>query len=171
MCIIPEENKEISSNIQQENNIYTIKKGDSLYQIAKKYDTTVDELKKINNLTSNILSIGQILTIPNKQLEPSKTYLIYTVQKGDSLYQIAKKYDTTIDELKKINNLTSTLLSIGQQLKIQTNTEKYILYNVVKGDSLYQIAKKYNTTVNDIKVLNNLKTNTLNIGQELKIPR
>ena len=95
-------------------NTYIVVKGDNLYQIAKKYNVTVDELKKQNNLASNILSIGQKLTIPNQKEE----YTIYTVVKGDTLYQIAKQNNTTIDELKKQNNLTSNLLSIGQKLKI-----------------------------------------------------
>ena len=155
----------------KETNIYTVQKGDSLYQIANKYNTTVDELKKINNLTNNILSIGQKITLPIKSNELPIEYDYYSVQKGDSLYQIAKKYNITTDELKKINSLTSNLLSIGQQLKVPLQEEQYTLYKVVKGDSLYQIAKKNNTTVNEIKNLNNLTNNLLNIGQELKIPR
>ena len=159
------------SDDSKETNIYTVEKGDSLYQIANKYNTTVDELKKINNLTSNLLSIGQQLTLPTKKTEETTDYGYYIVQKGDSLYQIAKKYNITTDELKKLNNLTSNLLSIGQQLKIPSQEEQYTLYTVKKGDSLYQIAKKYNTTINDIKSLNNLTSNTLSIGQELKISR
>ena len=112
-----------------------------------------------------------MLTLPKATEEPSTGYTYYTVQKGDSLYQIAKRYNTTTDKLKNINNLTSTLLSIGQQLKVPKTTEDYFLYTVVKGDSLYQIAKKNNTTVNDIKSINNLVSNTLSIGQKLKIPR
>ena len=168
---IPEAKNDTIDNIPIEKNTYVVKKGDSLYQIAKQYNTTTDEIKKINNLTSNILSIGQVLTLPNKQSEPSNTYLYYTIQKGDTLYQIAKKYNTSTDILKQLNDLTSTLLTIGQQLKVPTNTENYTLYRVEKGDSLYQIAKKYNTTVNDIKSLNNLTSNILSIGQKLKIPR
>lgn len=164
---IPEKKEETSTNI----NTYTVKKGDSLYQIAIKYNTTVDELKKINNLTSNLLSIGQNLTLPTKTSEETTEYNYYIVQKGDSLYQIALKYNITTSELKKINNLSTNLLSIGQKLKVPKLKESYTLYTVQKGDSLYQIAKKYNTTVNDIKNLNNLTTNLLNIGQELKIPR
>lgn len=152
-------------------NTYTVSKGDTLYSIAKKYNITVDELKKINNLNNNNLNIGQQLTLPSKETNESTEYTTYTVQKGDSLYQIAKKYNTTIDNLKKINNLNNTLLSIGQKIKVPTTTENYILYTVSKGDSLYQIAKKYNTTVNEIKSLNNITSNTLSIGQELKIPR
>ena len=162
---------EIKPPEEDSTNIYIVKKGDSLYQIAKKNNTTVEELKKINNLTSNTLSIGQKINLPKKNEETINGYEYYTVQKGDSLYQIAKKYNTTTNELKNINKLTNTLLSIGQKLKVPSTGQQYNLYTVVKGDSLYQIAKKYNTTVNDIKSLNNLTNNILNIGQELKIPR
>ena len=161
--------KELST--EPENNVYIVKKGDSLYQIAIKYNTSVDELKKINNLTSNSLSVSQKLTLPTKVTEDQTEYDYYTVQKGDSLYQIAKKYNTTVNEIKSLNNISSSLLSIGQQLKVPSFGEKYTLYTVTKGDSLYQIAKKYNTTVNNIKNLNNLTSNLLSIGQELKIPR
>jgi len=162
--------KEIFETENKEN-IYIVKSGDSLYQIAKKYNTTVDELKKINNLSSNNLNIGQKLILPNKNVEESNQYTTYTVQKGDSLYQISKKYNTTVDELKKINNLNSNSLSIGQKLKVPTINEDYLNYIVQKGDSLYQIAKKYNVTINEIKSLNGLTTNNLSIGQNLKIPR
>jgi len=152
-------------------NIYIVQKGDSLYQIAKKYNTTVDELKKINNLTSNTLSIGQKIILPTKSSQDTTEYEYYIVQKGDSLYQIGLKYNITTGELKKINNLSSNLLNIGQKLKVPRMKESYTTYIVQKGDSLYQIAKKYNTTVNELKTLNNITTNLLNIGQELKIPR
>lgn len=151
-------------------NIYIVKKGDSLYQIAIKYNTTVDELKKINNLSSNNLSIGKKLTIPAKKEETSE-YDLYTIQKGDSLYQIAKKYNISVAELKNLNNITNNLLTIGNKLKVPKKNSEYIIYKVEKGDSLYQIAKKYNKTVNEIKNLNNITSNLLSIGQELKIPR
>ena len=96
-------------------NTYVVQKGDSLYSIARKYSTTIDKIKDLNNLTTNLLSIGQVLLIPtNTNLETT-----YTVQKGDSLYSIAKKYDTTVDRLKQLNNLKSNLLSIGQILIVR----------------------------------------------------
>lgn len=149
---------------------YIVKKGDSLYSIANKYNTTVDELKRINNLTSNILSIGQILKLPSDKasdVENEENTISYTVQKGDSLYSIARKYDTTIDRIKDLNNLTTNLLSIGQVLLIPTDTNLETTYTVQKGDSLYSIAKKYNTTVDRLKQLNNLTSNLLSIGQIL----
>ena len=149
---------------------YIVKKGDSLYSIANKYNTTVDELKRINNLTSNILSIGQVLKLPSDKVsdvEKEENTISYTVQKGDSLYSIARKYSTTIDKIKDLNNLTTNLLSIGQVLLIPTDTNLETTYTVQKGDSLYSIAKKYDTTVDRLKQLNNLKSNLLSIGQIL----
>ena len=149
---------------------YIVKKGDSLYSIANKYNTTVDELKRINNLTSNILSIGQVLKLPSDKVsdvEKEENTISYTVQKGDSLYSIARKYSTTIDKIKDLNNLTTNLLSIGQVLLIPKDTNLETTYTVQKGDSLYSIAKKYNTTVDRLKQLNNLKSNLLSIGQIL----
>lgn len=149
---------------------YIVKKGDSLYSIANKYNTTVDELKRINNLTSNILSIGQVLKLPSDKVsdvEKEENTISYTVQKGDSLYSIARKYSTTIDKIKDLNNLTTNLLSIGQVLQIPTDTNLETTYTVQKGDSLYSIAKKYDTTVDRLKQLNNLKSNLLSIGQIL----
>ena len=155
---------------EEEENICIVKKGDSLYSIANKYNTTVEELKRINNLTSNILSIGQVLKLPSDKasdVENEENTISYTVQKGDSLYSIARKYDTTIDRIKDLNNLTTNLLSIGQVLLIPTDTNLETTYTVKKGDSLYSIAKKYNTTVDRLKQLNNLTSNLLSIGQIL----
>lgn len=149
---------------------YTVKKGDSLYSIATKYNTTVDELKRINNLTSNTISIGQVLKLPSDKVsdvEKEENTISYTVQKGDSLYSIARKYSTTIDKIKDLNNLTTNLLSIGQVLLIPTDTNLETTYTVQKGDSLYSIAKKYDTTVDRLKQLNNLSSNLLSIGQIL----
>lgn len=85
-----------------------------MYSIARANNTTVDKLKNINNLTSNNLSIGQVLKLPSG--DTTKDNVVYTVKKGDSLYSIAREYGTTVDALKKLNNITSNTLSIGQKL-------------------------------------------------------
>lgn len=152
---------------------YIVKKGDSLWSIASKNNTTVDNIKKLNNLSSNNLSVGQVLKLSyDTKNEDIKESNIYTVKKGDSLWLIANKYGTTVDELKNANNLKSNTLSIGQTLIIpekKENTNK-ISYVVKRGDSLWLIANKYDTTVEKIKSTNNLKSNTLSIGQVLVIP-
>ena len=152
---------------------YVVQKGDSLYSIASKYQTTVDELKRLNNLTNNNLSIGQVLIIKKVTPTDSKTYM---VQKGDTLYSIAQKFQTTVDNLKATNNLTTDTLSIGQVLVIPDNDSSKVpttndSYTVQKGDTLYSIAQKYNVSVDDLKKANNLANNTLAIGQTLIIPR
>jgi len=135
-------------------------------------------LKNANNLTNNVLQVGDTLIIPGRTEEPetpeeetppSSGVIEYVVQSGDSLYSIAKKYGITARELQQYNNLPSTLLSIGQVLLIPS-TEDYITYYVQSGDSLYSIASRYNTTVDEIRRLNNLTSNLLSIGQVLIIP-
>ncbi len=154
-------------------NTYTVQKGDSLWSIAKKYNTTVEELKAANNLSSNLLSVGQILKIPTVQETP-ENYIVYTVQKGDTLYKIANEYNLTVDDLIEYNNLSSTNLSIGQKLLIPNeiiNESEYDTYIVKAGDSLYRIAINYNTTVDNLMDINNLSTNLLSIGQKLLVPK
>lgn len=98
-----------------DNNIeYIVRSGDSLWAIAQRYHTTVDAIKRLNGLTSDLLQIGQVLKIPIL----ANTTIQYIVQPGDSLWAIAKKYGTTVDEIKRTNGLTSDLLQIGQILQI-----------------------------------------------------
>ena len=162
---------------------YTVKKGDTLYSIAKAYNISVDTLMKDNTLMDTNLEVGQNLKIriPNVTIEEcygedyipedgNQTLLTtYTVQKGDNLYAIAKKYNTTASAIMMQNNLPNTNLQIGEQLIIPGTTSNNTVYIVKKGDSLYSIAKKYNTTVDNIKRKNNLTSNNLQIGQKLII--
>lgn len=155
-------------------NYYVVQKGDSLWSISSKLGVSVSDIKKINNLSSNNLSIGQVLIIPSKKSDDEESKAdenIYVVKKGDSLWLIAKNYNTSIDEIKRLNNLSSNTLSIGQRLKIPNAiTSNEITYTVKKGDSLWLIANRYDTTVNAIKDKNGLTSNNLSIGQILKIP-
>lgn len=151
---------------------YVVRSGDTLWSIAKRFGISVDELKKINNLTSNSLRVGQTLILFKKEEEPIEENT-YVVRKGDTLYSIARIYNISVDELKNINNLTSDTLSIGQVLKLNNdnNTDNnYIEYTVKKGDNLYSIAKRYGITQKELMNINNLTTNLLSIGQILKIP-
>ena len=141
-------------------NEYIVKKGDSLWKIATEFGITVNDLKEVNSLKTNLISVGQVLKIPEVSTEN-----YYIVKKGDSLWSISNKFNTTVNDIKVLNNLTSNLLSINQKLLIPgSNT-----YIVQKGDSLWSISKKFNTTVDSIKTKNNLKSNTININQVLLI--
>ena len=168
--------------------IYTVKSGDTLYSIATKYNITVNDIKEINSLSSNLLSLGQQLRIPVLVTSPSTKYETYVVKSGDTLYSIAKKYNVTVSELKELNNLINNNLFIGQVLRIGINDSmdidilegkscygegysepKYLTYTVKRGDSLYVIGRRYGVSVDDLIKLNNLTSNNLSIGQVLKI--
>ena len=154
--------------------IYIVQKGDTLYKIANRFNMTVSELKRINNLTSDTISVGQVLYLSPIIEQPTTTY---KVQKGDTLYGIATKYNTTVDEIKRLNNLISNTLYIGQDLTVPfteqvppEDEENYTTYEVVKGDSLWAIAKRYGLTVDELVALNNLSSLYLQIGDKLKVP-
>lgn len=163
-----------------ESDFYTVQKGDSLWKIATKFGITVDELKELNNLKNNTITVGQNLKVKLTEEKPIEDYLLYTIKSGDTLYKIASSYNVGVDKIKSANKLNSNILQIGQVLLIPVettdvtettpSTSNGISYVVVKGDNLYNIANKYKVSVSDIKSLNNLKSNTLQIGQILKIP-
>lgn len=158
-------------------NTYTVKPGDSLWSIAKRFNISVEELRAANNLTSNLLSIGQVLRIPTSEPPISGEYIVHTVVAGDTLYGIANQYDITTDELIEYNNLGTTLLSIGQQILIPnignippTSSEERLIYQVKPGDTLYSISAQYNVDMNEIMEINQLGSTVLSVGQELLIP-
>lgn len=165
--------------------VYTVKVGDNLYSISKKYGVSVDSIKNINNLNSDLLSIGQKLRIPNI-VDSDDDYFGYVVKKNDTLYSIAKKFNMSVNELMRINNLETTALSIGQVLNVINNSNnesnlgmscygegyvepRYELYTVVRGDSLYSISRKFNVSIDSLRNLNNLTNDNLDIGDVLKI--
>ncbi len=159
--------------------VYTVKSGDTLYNIAANNGISVNDLIKYNNLPSTVLSIGQQLRLPGVSngtqtpIEPSQT--TYVVVPGDSLWKIANDNNVSVDDIIALNNLKSTLLHIGDKLLLPVSgtaaePSSYVNYKVNTGDSLYSIAKKYNTTVAEIKRLNNLTSNLLSIGQILNVP-
>lgn len=148
---------------------YKVISGDTLYKIANKLDTTVDEIKKLNNLNSNNLSVGQILKIPTKIVDIGDTE-IYTVKKGDTLYSIANKYNINVSELVKLNDLKNNNLSVGQLLNVPSGLSTANTYIVSPGDTLYSIAKKFDISISKIKELNDLSSNLLSVGQKIYIP-
>ena len=155
--------------------IYIVKRGDTLYSIARDNNISVAELKKINNITNNTIYIGQELYLKNKivEEEPNVNDDIYVVKKGDTLYSISKKLNISIDTLKALNKLNTNEIYVGQQLILSNdkNSEEYDVYTVKKGDSLWSISQKYNISVKELIELNNLNNLTLQINQKLKVPK
>ncbi len=156
---------------------YTVKAGDTLYGISNQFGVSVNELATLNNVSAKNLRIGSVLKIPSKSGTNPDNVFIYTVQKGDTLYSIAKRYNTTVQNISSLNNLSGINLSIGQELKIPESYDNssnqvlpsFINYIVKKGDTLYSIAHLYNLSVDDLIKDNNLNSNVLSVGQNLKI--
>ena len=156
-------------------NYYIVKKGDSLWSISNKYGLSVDELKDLNNLSSNNLSVGQKLLIKDTS-SSDDLGIYYTVKAGDTLYGIANEYGLSVDELKSMNGLSNNNLSVGQKLLVSGTGEvvvgnDYDTYVVKSGDNLYAIARKYGISVDKLKDINNLSSNLLSIGQKLLVPK
>ncbi len=192
----PSTNTSQSSNQTQTsgNGTYTVKAGDSLYRIAVNHNMSLQELKNLNNLSSNLIMPGQVLKVSgqvsssqpstNTSQNSNQTQTsgngTYTVKAGDSLWAIANSHKMTLNDLKRVNNLSSDLIYVGQTLKVtkgavttankpntQSNTNK--TYTVKAGDSLWRIASNNGTTVNQLKALNNLTSDMIYVGQNLKL--
>jgi LysM repeat protein len=161
---------------------YTVISGDTLWKIAAKFNTTINEIVNLNNLDPNkYLYIGQKLKVPaSDSPEPAPQPVIYTVQSGDTLWKIAQKFGTTIDAIVKANNLDQTkYLYIGQKITIPSEPTtpeppviQPVIHTVVSGDTLWKISVKYGTTIDAIVKANNLDpAKYLYIGQKITIPR
>ena len=162
----------LKENIISNKDTYIVKKGDTLYSISKLFNISIEDLKKENNLQSNILTIGEELFIPKENtFVPEEIdyndYMIYKVEKGDSLWNISKKFNIDIDELIALNNLQDLTIKLGQELLVPKQVIENEYYIVQKGDTLWSISKEYNISIDKLKELNNLKTNLLSIGQKL----
>ncbi|WP_377889629.1 LysM peptidoglycan-binding domain-containing protein [Alkalihalobacillus sp. R86527] len=146
-------------------NHYMVKPGDTLLSIADSYNRSVSDIKDNNALPSNIIYVGQMLRIPSDSTA-------YEVQRGDTLLTIAERFQIPVEEIKHENQLRTNIIYVGQQLDIpNTSNRSYrVEYTVKAGDSLYQIANQYNTTVKSLLTLNELEADSLAIGQTLKIP-
>lgn len=117
-------------------NYYVVKKGDSLWSIAREYGLSVAELKALNNLSSNTLHIGDTLLVSSvNSTDDNISDEYYTVKSGDTLWGIARKYNMSVNDLKSLNNLSSNNLSIGQKLIVSKASSND--YTVVAGDTLF----------------------------------
>ncbi len=159
------------------NFIYIVRKGDTLSEIAKKFNTTADAIARLNNIsTSKVLQIGDQLIVPyNDYADQIPSGNTYTVKPDDTLFLIAKKFNTTVNAITTLNNLSGTIIYPGQVLLIPSETDSntsqnYFEYVVRSGDTLFMLANRFSTTVNDIKQANSLTSDVIRIGQLLSIP-
>ena len=168
-------------NVNQINWIsHKVVSGDNLWNLAKKYDTEVQIIKKINYLEKDLLSINDTLLIPLSSTQSNNfiPYEMHIVSEGDTLWDIAEKYNIELAYLIKINSLNKdAYLQLGQQLtignkNIHRNIEskkRTILYSVKQGDNLYKISDLFDVSIESIKEINEFQSNQLMPGQIIKI--
>lgn len=181
---------------------YTVQRGDTLYSISKRFNVSIEDIKQANGLDTIGLQVNQRLKIPESQNNPSvqnspqkkspqdKQYSIpayHIVKKGDTLKKIAQQYNLSLSELEEINRVDSTKLRIGQRIALKRTAQggtsikrsdessdgqyKQRFHVVKKGDTLWNIAKRYDLSVDELKEINNLASNSLRNGQRLLVER
>ena len=161
-----------TSTTNSNHSTHMVTSGDTLYNVAKRSGMTVQSLKELNQIHSNVIKVGQTLTVTGDIAPKSSTSSqkeSHTVQAGDTLYNIAKRYGVSVSQLKASNQKTSDNVRLGEQLTIIGSTSTSSNTHTVQvGDTLFNIAKRYNTTVDSLKVLNQLNSNRIEIGQTVK---
>ncbi|WP_026977297.1 LysM peptidoglycan-binding domain-containing protein [Flavobacterium tegetincola] len=189
---------------------HTVRRGESLGLISNKYNVAVSDLKRWNNLRSSTINTGSKLKIvsivkeavPKSKVAPTvvekeketavassdvetsddddKEVTFYTVQKGDNLSTIARKFNISVAELKELNNLEDSNVKLDSKLKVlrteevavvknEIDIKNFLTYNVIKGDNLGSIAKKYNVSVASLQEWNDLKDNNVVVGKKILI--
>jgi cell wall-associated NlpC family hydrolase len=165
---------------------YTVKSGDTLFSIARKFKVSISDINKINKLSGNLIHPGDTLKVPNlsyvekakKAVETNKK-TVYKIKKGDTLISIAKKFDMKVDDIRKLNSFKKGKILIpGTEINVYAkkatiDKRKKVTKVVVKsGDTLWSIAKKYNLTMSEIRLLNpRVKTRGLRRGMILNVSK
>ncbi len=155
--------------------LYTVQRGNTLSQIARMYGTTVEEIASINNIANpNLIFPGQVLRIlTNSTVNGSETRgagsITYTVQRGNTLSQIANEYGVTVSQIVEVNDIVNpNLIFPGEKLRITDSTNSVLnpvmqnnFYTVQSGDTLYGIARRFGVTVQYLVNLNGIRNPNL----------
>lgn len=178
--------------IYEHSELVEIDKPVDLKKLSKHLNVSLEDMRKLNpDIRYNYASTkrGKLsVAIPKEKVSLADTFRgskkssldrrvasggdqYYYVQRGDSLYSIAKKFGTSIKELKSSNGLTRSFIYKGQKLVLPESSDAGKKYVVRNGDNLYKIARKFKTSVKKIVTMNSLKNMTIYRGQELSIPQ
>lgn len=184
---------------EKPSDFYEVQRGDNLFSIAKKFNVSLEDLKKWNNLNDLNVEQGSKLALVNNGAEPAKETSLktevkiteHTVDRGETLGSIARKYDVSMSDIKDWNKIEDNNVQLGAKLIVgkryvvssenkgmptkketiaANNRDQVKLYHVKKGDSLFSIAKKYpGVSISDLKKWNGIKSESLKAGMKLKI--
>jgi membrane-bound lytic murein transglycosylase D len=165
--------------------IHYVRRGETVSHIAERYRTSTSTIARLNNLNSRyLIRPGQRLKVPSQggtsaapppsfELTKDGEKLVYVVKRGDSLYQIARSFNTSVDSIKQLNNLRSNIIKVGQKLEISSgDTAGTTQYTVVAGDTPFKIAQQFNMSLNTLLTLNGLNSRSrIYPGQKLWVTK
>lgn len=159
---------------------YTIRRGDTIYKIARRYNTSVAAIISANpNIRPRSLQIGQVICVPRQPIYPAcPEGNYYTIKPGDTLYSIARFYNVSLDDLIEANpGINPDALFPGQIICIPLAVPPVTCpagsrrYTIRRGDTFYSIARRFNTTVAELRRLNpGINPEALLIGQNICVP-
>lgn len=141
---------------------HTVRRGDTLWELASQYGTTVSAIQQANGLSGSRIGRGQRLKIPSGRIT-------HTVRRGENLGMLAQRYSTTVQNIRSANNLRSNTIYPGQKLLIGGTSAHATTHTVRRGENLGLIAERYGTTVRHIMNANNLRSTRIYPGQKLSI--
>lgn len=151
----------------------TVQQGESLWGLAQKHGTDVETLRQLNNLTSDLLRVGQSLVLPGDESGVDAEPTTVTVRPGDTLYEISLRHGVAVESLIAYNDLDGTVIHPGQELVLSPGETAPELLEVVLGigDSLWVLSRRYETSIDDIAAANGIDRDaTLRVGDRMVIP-
>ncbi len=148
---------------EEEPREYRVKKGDTLSEIARRFEVGLRLLRRLNRLKGDRIHPGQKL-----KLRPAaEDEGIHIVRSGETLSKIARRYRIKLDQLRELNGIENSRILVGQKLRLKATPSA--IHIVERGDALWEIARAYSMTVKELKELNGLKSSRIYPGQELRL--
>ena len=148
---------------------YTVRRGDTLSEIALRFGMALNQLRRINDLRSDKLAVGQKLQVLGETYDPEDEPTEYVVRRGDNLSTIARRFDVGLGLLRRINNLRGDRINPGQRLLLRPDNRDEGLHTVRRGETLSQIARAYGMELDRLRALNGIEGSRIYVGQQLRL--